>query len=129
MLIMKKYLLSTLFIILSSVVIIFISCGKPTEHSLYWADLEGRVIDSTTMMPITEAEVFCHPLDNIGDTIAVTDSNGVYKFTYIYIRTTRGEIELTASKAGYTPFKKRYNVTSLEYNIIPDIYLFPITDN
>lgn len=125
---MKRYILLTLVLLLSSVVIIFISCGKPTEHSLYWADFEGRVIDSTTMMPITEAEVFCHPLDNIGDTIAVTDSNGIYKFTYIYIRTTWGQVELTASKSGYTPFKKIYGVSSLQYNTIPDIFLLPITD-
>lgn len=125
---MYKYILLTLIILLSSVVIIFISCGSPTDHSTYWANFEGRVLDSTTKLPIFEAEVFCDLLDNVEDTTAITDSNGVYRFTRIHIRSTIGSIELKASKDGYLPFKKKYNVSSLRYDTIPDILLLPVTD-
>lgn len=125
---MFRHILLTVFIVLSTTVIIFISCGKPVEHSTYSADFEGRVIDADTLTPIEGAEVLCHPLDNVGDTVVFTDTAGIYKFSGIHTFSTAGNIELTVTKNGYITFKKRYTISTLNYNTIPDIYLFPESD-
>lgn len=125
---MFRSILLPVFLILSLTVIIFISCGKPVEHTFYTSNFEGRVIDADTLSPIEGAEVLCRPLDNVGDTIAVTDTAGIYRFSKIPIHTTWGTVELTVTKSGYNEFKKQYKVSSLENYKLPDILLMPVSN-
>jgi hypothetical protein len=122
---MFRYIFLPVFLILSITFIIFISCGKPVEHSLYYSNFQGRVIDADTLLPIEGAEVLCRPLDNAGDTITFTDTAGIFQFSKIPIHTTWGTVELKVTKIGYIEFKKQYKVSSLETYKLPDILLMP----
>ena len=125
---MFRHILLPVLIVFTLTVIIFISCGKPVEHSFYYSNFEGRVIDADTLSPIEGAEVLCHPLDNVGDTIVLTDTAGIFMFSKIPIHTTWGTVELTVTKSGYIKFKEQYKVSSLEYYKLPDILLIPISN-